>query len=148
MHPPPLPPPLRPSFHLYPLQVTAFKSNGATSPTSAPDTVTTSPLAAPTSLGGSVHADSPTTATATAVPPPGITYTSYTFTAVPLNGGGPPVTVTGSSPTAAFSGLAPGTQASARGSHWLPWLACLLSRAVMPADLGIHLCCAQDEHAC
>ena len=104
-----------PHPHLASVQVTAYKANGAASPPSAPDTVTTSPLAAPTPLGGSVHADSPTTATATAVPPTGVIYTSYTFTVVPLNGGGAPVSVTSSSPTAAFTGLVPGTQASERG---------------------------------
>ena len=90
------------------VQVVAVKSDGATSPASAPASFTTSPAAAPTLTN--VQATSPTTGTATAVPPPGITYISYTFTVVPLNGGAP-ITVTSSSAAGAIPGLTPGTQA-------------------------------------
>ena len=75
---------------------------------SAPDQFTTSPDPAPTLTN--VHDTSPTTGTATAVPPPGVTYTSYTFTVVPLNGG-PAITVPSNSVTAPIPGLTPGTQA-------------------------------------
>ena len=86
----------------------AIKLSGVVSPVSAPATFTTSPAAAPTLTN--VRATSPTTGTATAVPPPGVTYTSYTFTVVPLHGGAP-ITVTSNSPTAPIPGLTPGTQA-------------------------------------
>ena len=100
---------LLPHLCLQSQQVTNFKANAVTSPPSAPVLLTTSPLGAPTV--GSAQADSTTTATATALAPSGVTYTSYAFTATPLNGG-PSVTVTSSTPTAAFKGLTPGTQAS------------------------------------
>ena len=90
------------------LQVVAYDSNGSPSPVSAPDQFTTSPDPAPTLTN--VQATSPTTGTATAVPPPGVTYTGYTFTVVPLNGG-PAITVPSSSVTAPIPGLTPGTQA-------------------------------------
>jgi hypothetical protein len=51
----------------------------------------------------------PTTAQATAEPPAGVTFTQYTFTATPLNGG-VPVVATSSSPQASFTGLSPATQ--------------------------------------
>lgn len=105
-------------FTTYAASVVAVGPGGATSPVSAPSTFTTSPTAAPTL--SSTDATSPTTGTATATPPPGVTYSNYTFTAVPLNGG-PPVTVTSTSPIAAFTGLTPGTQASvhAGSCRWL-----------------------------
>lgn len=53
---------------------------------------------------------SATTGHATAAPPPGVTFASYTFTATPLNGAGPPVTVTSATPAVDFTGLLPETQ--------------------------------------
>ena len=81
---------------------------GGKSPSSAPYNVT-APVSDPTLT--SVRATSPTAGTATAIPPPGVTYTKYTFTVAPLNGGGSPITVNSNSPTAAIPGLTPGTQA-------------------------------------
>lgn len=51
----------------------------------------------------------PTTATATAVPPPGVTFNRYTFTATPV-GGGLSVTTVSDVPYARFRGLTPATQ--------------------------------------
>ena len=69
--------------------------------------VTTPPTGAPTLT--SADDTSSTTGYATATPPPGVNFTSYTFIASPL-GGGAPVVVTSSTPAVNFTGLAPATQ--------------------------------------
>ena len=78
-------------------------------PTSNTAEVTTPPAGAPTLT--SADDTSSTTAQATAEPPApaGVTFTQYTFTATPLDGGAPAV-VTSSTPEVTFTGLTPATQ--------------------------------------
>ena len=68
----------------------------------------TTPQAGAPALTSAGEASS-TTALVIAKPPQGVTFTQYTFTATPLNGGAP-VVVTSSIPTATFTGLRPATQ--------------------------------------
>ena len=91
----------------YDVSVTATTSSGTRSPTSAPIDLIMPAIGAPALT--SAAATGPTQGTATATPPAtGGPWTSYTFTATPV-GGGTPVVVTTSTPTATFNGLKPGT---------------------------------------
>ena len=109
------------------------------SPSSLPYSLTT-PISQPTLT--SVQAISPTSGTATAIPPPGETYTKYTFTATP-SGGGSPIILTSNSATAAIPGLTPGTQARLHTelAGLAAYLGCL-------TDYTNHGCHILLEHCC
>lgn len=80
---------------------------GQTTPVSNTAALAMPPAGAPALV--SADDTSSTTASVTARPPPGTTPISYTFTAVPLDGGAP-VVVTSTRLTAALAGLDPATQ--------------------------------------
>jgi len=79
------------------------------------------------------HDTGPTTGSATAQPPPGVTITLYNFTVTPLSQGDtrPVLTFTSTTPTVSLTGLTPSTQVS-------PNLPCLVG----PNVLAVGLCWA------
>lgn len=93
----------------YAVTAQGVRPDGTTSPPSDEDIITT-----PSSLGVKLtiaEATGATTGLATATPLPGDTFAQYTFTATPVNGSGPAVTVVSPSPEARFRDLLPNTQA-------------------------------------
>ena len=97
------------SYSTYSLVAVAIFTDGSQSSPSSAATVTLPAIGAPTLT--SAAATGPTTASATASAPIGGTFTNYTFTATPL-GGGSPVAVSTSQPSASFTGLTAGTSYS------------------------------------
>ena len=93
----------------YTITASATLADGSTTPASAPATMATPALGAPTLL--SAVATGPTTALATARPPAsGGPFTNYTFTAAPAGGSsGGAVTCLSTTPRCTFAGLTPAT---------------------------------------